>query len=137
MQTVNVSNKRGVYLYPNNGIIILQKNRNFIFDGQVLAGQGRLNLYGSNFSFNYNNFKLNFDQIDSIQFSVPMDSKVKDIYGNDILTPIKTLIQAGSGELLIDDPTNKSGIREDSFPQFPKFRSFDNSYVYYDSYENL
>ncbi|MAW30674.1 MAG: hypothetical protein CMD15_02035 [Flavobacteriales bacterium] len=135
LQTVNVSNNRGVYLYPNNGIIILQKNRNFIFDGQVLAGRGRLNLYGRNFSFNYNNFKLNFDQIDSIQFSVPTDSKVKDIYGNDILTPIKTLIQAGSGELLIDDPTNKSGIRQDSFPQFPKFRSFDNSYVYYDSYE--
>jgi len=135
LKTVNVSNKRGVYLYPSNGVITLQKNRGFIFNGQVLAGKGRLNLFGSNFSFNYDDFKIDFNKIDSIQFSVPLDSKMKDMYGNDVLTPIKTLIQAGAGDLLIDDPTNKSGIRQDSFPQFPKFRSFDNSYVYYDSYE--
>ena len=51
LKTVNVSNKRGVYLYPSNGVITLQKNRGFIFNGQVLAGKGRLNLFGSNFLF--------------------------------------------------------------------------------------
>ena len=97
--------------------------------------KGRLNLFGSNFSFNYDDFKIDFNEIDSIQFSVPLDSKMKDMYGNDVLTPIKTLIQAGAGDLLIDEPANESGIRQDSFLNSQNLDAFDNSYVYYDSYE--
>ena len=37
-----------------------------------------------------------------------------------------------TGDLRIDDPTNKSGLRKDSFPEFPIFRSFEDSYAYYD-----
>ena len=54
------------------------------------------------------------------------------MYGEAILTPVRTVIEAVTGDLRIDDPTNKSGIRKDSFPQFPIFNSFYDSYAYYD-----
>ena len=35
-------------------------------------------------------------------------------------------------DLKIDHPLNKSGIKSDSFPQYPIFSSFDDSYTFYD-----
>ncbi len=129
---VEVSQKRGVYLYPRNGLIVVKKNRDFVFNGQVFAGKGRLNLFGREFKFHYDEFKVDLNYIDSVQLSVPVHPIQKDMYGNEVLTPIKTVIEAVKGDLIIDDPSNKSGIRRDSFPEFPIFRSFEDSYAYYD-----
>ena len=132
VKNVEVSQNRGVYIYPRNGLIILKKNRDFMFNGQVYAGKGRVNLFGRDFLFNYDEFKLDLNNIDSMQLSVPIQPVVEDMYGDPLLTPIRTVIEAVKGDLRIDDPTNKSGIRRDSFPEFPIFRSFDHSYAYYD-----
>ena len=132
IKNIEVSKERGVYLNPVDGKVVIRKNRDFIFNGQILAGKGRLNLFGREFAFNYDNFKVDLNYIDSAQFSVPVHPIQKDIYGNALLTPIRTVIEAVKGELKIDDPSNKSGIRKDSFPQYPIFRSFEDSYTYYD-----
>ena len=76
--------------------------------------------------------KLTLNKIDSLQISVPIVPIERDDYGNEKLVKIKTVIQSVSGNLRIDEPTNKSGLRKDSFPQYPIFKSFDNSYIYYD-----
>ena len=132
IRNVNVSDNRGVYIYPSKGIIIVKKNRNFMFNGQIIAGKGRLNLFGRGFVFNYDDFKLDLNQIDSIRFSIPVKPQIKDEYGNLVLTPLKTVIEAVRGDLKIDHPLNKSGIKSDSFPQYPIFSSFDDSYTFYD-----
>ncbi|MEC7863622.1 MAG: hypothetical protein VYB55_00990, partial [Bacteroidota bacterium] len=132
IHNVEVSKKRGVYLYPKNGLVVVKKNRDFIFNGQVFAGKGRLKLFGREFLFHYDDFKVDLNHIDSVQLSVPVQPIKKDMYGNAMLTPIKTVIEAVTGDLRIDDPTNKSGIRKDSFPGFPIFRSHYDSYAYYD-----
>ena len=129
IDSIILSSARGVRLYPNKGRVVLKKNRDFIFNGQVSAGNGRLNLFGRDFKFNYNEFKLDLPKIDYSQFSVPK----KDKYGFEELIPIKTLIEAVSGDLRIDDPTNKSGVSRDSFPEYPIFRSSEYSYAYYDN----
>ena len=132
VKNVEVSQNRGVYIYPKNGLIIVKKDRDFVFNGQIYAGKGRMNVFGKDFVFNYKEFKIDLNNIDSIQFSVPLYPYVEDLQGNKLLTPIKTVIESVRGDLRIDDPTNKSGIRKDSFPEFPIFRSFDNSFAYYD-----
>jgi hypothetical protein len=132
IHNIAVSQKRGVYLYPKDGLIIVKKNRDFIFNGQVFAGNGRLNLFGREFLFHYDEFKVDLNHIDSVQLSVPIQPQQKDAKGNEVLIPIKTVIEAVTGDLRIDDPTNKSGIRKDSFPEFPIFSSHYDSYVYYD-----
>jgi hypothetical protein len=111
---------------------VVKKNRDFVFNGQIYAGKGRLNLFGKNFFFHYDEFKLDLNEIDSVQFSVPIMPIKKDMYDNEILTEVKTVIEAVTGDLKIDDPSNKSGVRTDSFPGFPIFQSFEDSYAYYD-----
>jgi hypothetical protein len=129
---IELSNKREVYLVPNAGRLVVKKNRDFIFNGQIYAGKGRVNLFGKNFFFHYDEFKLDLNEIDSVQLSVPIMPIKKDMYGNEILTEVKTVIEAVTGDLRIDDPSNKSGVRTDSFPGFPIFQSFEDSYAYYD-----
>ena len=130
---VEVSQKRGVYLYPQDGLIVVRRDRDFIFNGQVIAGRGRLNLFGREFLFHYEDFKVDLNHIDSVQLSVPIQPIQKDMRGNEILTPVKTVIEAVTGDLRIDHPNNKSGIRRDSFPEFPIFSSYYDSYAYYDN----
>jgi len=129
---IQLSEARDVYLYPTDGLLVVKKNRDFIFNGQIYAGRGRLNLFGKNFYFHYDEFKVDLEQIDSIQLSVPIRPIKKDNNENEILTVVKTVIESGSGDLRIDHPSNKSGLRKDSFPEFPIFRSFEDSYAYYD-----
>ena len=127
-----VSNNRGVYLFPKDGLVVIKKNRDFIFNGQILAGDGRFNLFGREFYFHYDEFKVDLDNIDSLQLSVPVRSIDKDMYNNEFLTTVKTVIESVRGELRIDDPNNKSGIKKAIFSHFPVFESFDDSYAYYD-----
>lgn len=129
---VRLSDSQHVYIQPYNGHVKLKKNRDFDFSGRISAGRGRFVLFGSDFKFNYDDFKIDLNQIDSVQLAVPVTPVQKDQYGNDKLVRIQTVIQAVTGDLRIDEPTNKSGIRKDSFPEYPIFRSFDDSYAYYD-----
>tara|TARA_B100001093_G_scaffold328588_1_gene313608 strand:+ start:60865 stop:65322 length:4458 start_codon:yes stop_codon:yes gene_type:complete len=137
---IKLSNARNVYIYPTSKLITVKKNRDFLFDGQIIAGSGRINLFGKKFLFDYNNFKLDLKYIDSVQISVPVEPLVLDMYGNPKLTNTKTLFEyvydndsLSDGLLEIDYPENKSGLFKDSFPEFPKFTSFQKSFAYYDT----
>ena len=41
------------------------------------------------------------------------------MYGNELLTDVKTVLQSVTGDLVIDNENNKSGIYRDSFPNYP------------------
>ena len=100
------------------------KNRDFVFNGRIFAGNGRVNLYGSDFHFKYDEFKVDLNKIDSVQLSVPLKPLRFDLYNNPLLTRVKTVIESVTGELIIDDSTNKSGLRKGEHPEYPIFKSF-------------
>ena len=134
---VELSKVRDIEILPNRGIVNVQKNRNFIFDGKMKAGGGRLNLFGRNFHFDYERFSVDLKNIDSIQLSVPVASKInKNKYTlktlNTVLEYIDDAVAHSKGEIRLDHPSNKSGLRKDSFPEFPIFNSFQRSFAYYD-----
>ena len=137
VSSVSLSDSQKVYIQPFNGHVSVKKNRDFDFSGRISAGRGRFVLYGQDFNFKYNDFKIDLKQIDSVQLAVPVLPIQRDQYGNEKLVRIKTVIQAVTGDLQIDEPTNKSGLRKDSFPQYPIFKSFDDSYAYYDRPSNF
>ena len=130
---IAVSDSQKVAFYPRGGEVKILKNRDFVFNGRVFAGNGRVNLYGRDFYFKYDDFKVDLQQIDSVQLSVPLKPLRFDLYNNPLLTRVKTVIEAVTGELIIDHPSNKSGLRKNMFSQYPIFKSFNDSYVYYDS----
>jgi len=111
---VSLSDSQAVYIYPRDKEILLRKNRDFVFTGLVKAGY--FNFYANQSSFEYDKFKLSMPRIDSISFKVDTFS-VKENKWSQVM--VRSVLANLSGELLIDDPKNKSGMKE--LPVFPVF----------------
>lgn len=123
---IQLSDSQNVVIFPEGEEILVKKNRDFEFGGKIRAG---LFLYsGKEFSFEYDNFKINLKNVDSLRIMV--ETNEVDMYGNKKIKNVKTLIENINGDLLIDNPFNKSGVK--NFPEYPIFNSKKDSYVYYD-----
>src|ERR1035437_4534380 len=125
VQQIFLSDSQNVFIYPAKKQIVLKKNRDFTFGGMVNAG--RFTIYGKDFVFNYDQFKININNGDSIRFSVRR--LTPDAFGNSPNVSVKSVIEQVQGELIIDRTNNKSGRM--SFPQYPIFNSSKESFVYY------
>ncbi|MBE0662091.1 MAG: hypothetical protein IH597_06450 [Bacteroidales bacterium] len=123
---VYLSNTQKVFIYPGNQQIRLKKGMDFLFQGRINAGY--FEFYAKECAFVYDEFKLNLTQIDSLSFQVPVQQDIKVF--EEKLERVKTVISNISGDLLIDDPNNKSGRK--SFPRYPIFDSKNDAYVYFD-----
>ncbi|MCK5169693.1 MAG: hypothetical protein KAQ75_07430, partial [Bacteroidales bacterium] len=122
-----LSDSQDVIIYPKHQKITMKKNRDFNFGGIIEAGL--FTFFGQDFDFSYDTFKINLYNIDSLRIKVQTEER--DMYNNPILAHIKNTIEIITGELLIDNPNNKSGLQR--FPQYPIFNSSENSYVYYNA----
>ncbi len=123
---IHVSDSQNVIIYPKYNRIILKSNRNFQFDGIVQAGL--LSFFGSNFFFHYDSFKVNMQNVDSL--NIEFLTGKRDNYGLPIVDFVKNRLHHITGEVLIDKPDNKSG--RESYPEYPIFTSKENSFVYYE-----
>ncbi len=122
---INLSDSQNVIFYPKNQEILLKKNRDFDFGGIIQAGF--FTYHGDNFQFKYDSFKIVLNKVDSL--SIKVKSGV-DNWGQQVLANVENVIEEVTGDLIIDDPNNKSGVKH--FPQYPIFASKNDSYVYYD-----
>jgi hypothetical protein len=122
---ISLSDAQSVYIQPDKRKIVLKKNRDFTFAGTVHAG--RFDIFGKDFFFDYNNFKINLNNVDSLRMKVPQIEAGEK--GDHPLVKVKSVLQAITGDLLIDQPYNKSGKVQ--YPNYPIFNSNKDSYVYY------
>lgn len=123
---VHLSDSQDVKIFPNHGRIELKKNRDFVFDGKIMAGL--FDLYAHKCYFSYDKFELELSSIDSLSFSV--QAFEENEYGEKPLVRVKTVIEDLKGNILIDHPNNKSG--RENFPEYPILNSKSRSYVYYE-----
>ncbi len=121
-----LSDSQNVRLIPTENRIVMKRNRSFQFDGIVDAGLFQFS--GKNFFFDYDDFKIDMQKIDSLKISI-MTEEYNE-YGEPILERIENAMEDMTGQLLIDDPMNKSGL--ENFPQYPSFTSMGGSYIYFD-----
>ncbi|MBS0011321.1 MAG: hypothetical protein KFF49_07915 [Bacteroidales bacterium] len=128
---VFLSDSQNVRIYPYDRNIVLEKNRSFEFDGVVQAGM--ITVFGHEFQFDYDTFKIELNRVDSIMLSVETDEL--DERGNMLARKVEDLIQMTNAELLIDRPDNKSGLA--SLEQYPIFYAYSESYVFYDKIQGL
>ena len=126
VKQIFMSDSQNVSIFPAEQKIILKKNRDFVFEGVIRAG--RFDLFGKEFSFEYDKFLLNLLNVDSVRITVK--SIAADAYGEFPLVKVKTVIEKINGSLEIDNPLNKSGRKP--FSKYPIFNSFKDSYAYYD-----
>jgi len=128
VQMIVLSDSQQVHVYPKNAEVVLKKDMDFIFTGKLEAGL--FDFYARDCSFEYNKFKLNLPTVDSMLFYVKsktLDPKT----GTYPPVRVKTAITNLSGDLLIDDPANKSGRKE--LKQYPIFTNKNNAQVYYNN----
>ncbi|MDX2415410.1 MAG: hypothetical protein QNK33_09495, partial [Bacteroidales bacterium] len=126
-----LSDSQNVAIYPYDNSIVLEKIRSFEFDGVVQAGM--ITVFGNDFKFNYDTFKIKLTAVDSIALSVYTEER--DEFGGLLAKNIEDLIQMTNAELLIDNPLNKSGLQ--SLDQYPIFTALSESYIFYDKIPDL
>ncbi|MBP5709024.1 MAG: hypothetical protein J6W61_04580, partial [Bacteroidales bacterium] len=127
----NVSTAQNVTIIPYESQIKVGKNRTINFDGIVEAGL--FTIYGHDFSFDYDTFKIRLNTIDSLYLAVETGNH--DEYGNSIIEDIHNVIQLGTADLYIDKPTNKSGLL--NYEEYPIFDSKAYSYIFYDKLKGI
>ena len=127
VEEIFLSDSQNVNIRPTNQTVLVKRNREFFFAGMVNAG--RFTFFGKEFSFNYEKFKINLTNTDSLRIKV-QSNQIDEETGQKKLVNVKTVIENLQGELLIDNPNNKSGVV--NFAQYPILISKKDSYAYYD-----
>ncbi|MHA8067492.1 hypothetical protein V7S76_12540 [Aquirufa sp. ROCK2-A2] len=98
---VVVSDSLKANFIPKDHQIVFSNGRDFDFNGEIKIGNYRFR--GPDFKFNFGNFTVNFDQIDSITFLPKLkngDIGTKELGGQ---------FKYESGSLVLSPPNNKSG----------------------------
>ncbi len=121
-----LSDSQNLIIEPANRSIVLGKNKDFKFDGKITAG--RLSFATTQSSFDYDEFKLDMDSIDSLWFWVNGNPLPNGGFEREY---VQSVIRDLSGDILIDHPDNKSGLKP--LNEYPIFNSKKDSYVYYDN----
>ncbi len=125
VKQILLSDTQKVFVFPKGQEVVLKKNRNFDFSGVVASG--KFEFHGKDFSYSYDDNKINLKTVDSLRIFVT--ALEPDINGNYPFKKVQTVIENIVGELKVDHPKNHAGYLK--FPQYPIFTSFKESYAFY------
>jgi len=132
VNSVLLSDSQQVFIYPNNGEILLHKDRDFSFSGRL--NTGNFELLGANYNFIYDQFKFEMTEVDSCVIFVDDLNGIPDNMGNYPKIRIKNVLAGLSGTLEVDHPTNKSGYHSKDYPTYPILTCNRSSNVYWNQY---
>ena len=124
VRKATLSDAQYVKIFPKDRELIVKKNRNIQFAGIINAG--RTEYFGKNFTFNYDDFKLNLIECDSMRVRV---NNLENPY--DRPQRLFSTIEGVKGEIEIDAADNKSGI-DTSKNEYPILNCTKKTYVFYD-----
>lgn len=119
-----LSQAQQVKAYPRDKSVVIKKNRDMEFNGALLAG--RTEYFGNIYKFYYNDFKIDLLECDSMRLRVINRDK-----NGPPQVRLASTIEGVRGELLLDNPNNKSG-KDTAITDFPKINCTKKTYVFYD-----
>ena len=129
---ISLSDSQSVEIFANTKTeyVTIQENRNMLFNGVLKAGN--FDFYGDSFAFNYDEFKVDLNKVDSARlYVIRVDDKQRKQF-----VPVSTEIHKIVGTLFIDNPLNKSGLNSDN-GEYPIIETTEPSFTYYDKEETL
>lgn len=120
-----------VFVEPDSQRVTLLQDRNMKMNGMVNAGDFQYR--GHNYLFDYEQFLIQLNQIDSIRIQV----NKKDSTGSSVgeRSSLSNHLTETSGTLYLAEPSNKSGLKKSL--AYPDFTSQSSSIVYFDGPEVL
>jgi len=89
VKQIFMSDSQSVVIYPYGQKILLKKNRDFVFSGVISAG--RFDFFGKEFSFDYEKFKIELKNVDSLRIKVQANEP--DAYGEYPMMKVKTVVE--------------------------------------------
>ena len=123
---VNVSAKKNVQFFPEDGDCVVKEGRDIVFKGWVNAGKFEIETVAA--YFNYEDYKIDLQKTKDGTFRVrPMD-KTHGIRSIRMISNISGV----AGEILIDDVSNRSGNKVE-FGHFPQLVTTGQTKVFYNS----
>jgi hypothetical protein len=122
---VTISDFQNTQVFPENEMVTVKQNRNFLFTGWVNVGRWEVNFKEG--SYDYENNKLNVIESDMAFI------RVRPFKEEDGKKPIRTFssISGIKGEILVDNPKNRSGLRQAEYTDYPKLLSKSPTKVFY------
>lgn len=128
VRKVTISDSQDVNIFPKDKELVLKRNRSFQFAGTVYSG--KFEFYGSDYYFDYDKFQIDLNQVDSCRLKVYAFEPNK--FGKYPLVRLKSVLENIKGNILIDNPFNKSGLQNEKYPEYPIFNCTEEPFVYYD-----
>lgn len=126
VDNVVISAKKNVVIFPDESKVLVKKNRDFNFSGWLNAGKLEMETTAS--TFNYDEYKINVLEAKNSVFRV----RPLNIEDGQQPIPMVSSISGISGELFIDDPSNRSGNKA-GFEKFPILNCENKTHIYYNS----
>lgn len=126
---VTISDMQASFVLPENAKVTVSKNRDFKFKGWVSSGKFEINAEDASYSYETN--KINLMKTNQSYFRAKPLSQAD---GNKSIA-LGSAIHGIVGEIIIDDPTNRSGMKK-NITQYPILKSTKTSKVYYNQ-QNL
>jgi hypothetical protein len=122
---VLISANKNTVVFPENGKVKVQQNRDFIYSGWTNAG--KLEVNATLASFDYDAFKIKLQKTGESIFRVrPMD-KTHGSKGIAMASSLNGL----TGEIFIDAADNRSGNKKKD--EYPKISAVNSSKIFYNS----
>jgi hypothetical protein len=128
VDNVKISDAQNTLVFPDGSHVVIRENRNFDFSGWVNAGKLEINAYSANYNYRDNKFML-LKTGETIFRVRPL----QETDGQKSIVMVSNL-NGIQGELLVDEPTNRSGNNKKVIG-YPKLNVSKPSYVYYNSKE--
>ncbi|MBR5081267.1 MAG: hypothetical protein IKX35_02355 [Bacteroidales bacterium] len=115
---IALSDRKRVVIVPDLGRITFTKHQNFKFSGGIMAGM--FEFFTKDSEFNYKDFSINMEKVDSLRFYAR--------YNNHVI-PVDGTLEKLRGRLEIDHGDNKSSRYET--PSYPIFHSEAEGFKFY------
>lgn len=120
----SLSPARMVKVLPDSSITV-HRHLSMEIRGKIQAGLA--DFYGDDFKFDYDNFRIDIPQCDSMaMLTVNYNEKTK----KNQIDSVRSVLENVKGVLYLDSLNNKSGHK--TYDEFPRIVTSDTSYVYYD-----
>ncbi len=124
VERVLISANKNTMIFPSDSKVTIKENRDFTYSGWTNSGKLETNTQLA--SFDYEEFKINLEKTNESIFRIrPLqaDHGTKGI-------PMVSSLTGLTGEILIDDPMNRSGNKKE-FGNYPQLKSVNKTKIFY------